>query len=315
MSRHLRSTIEEGSRGRDGGRIRLVVRECWAGGRELGSTRTTCGFLLRASRRIWLVYAVSRGGGNALAMPRHRRSWRRSVRACVSVRVACSPFAFRRGSLAVDGGKAHMRRERLGTSCVIVLATVARGVACLLWIASWAGCGWGSGSNPGEANDSPRHAPPRYPGPEGSRTVALCMECHDGHRPAPELKRASATLTRTAVGTAVRSERRPGVNYVGIDWAYGRAAWCALGEAGAIEAEGLIPADEVGLARLVLRLGAEVKACVEMMSGAIWVKTSSSSPAGRSRSPTRARSGTSRRLPARPTRSMRGCSPSSADAS
>ena len=39
-----------------------------------------------------------------------------------------------------------------------------------------------------------------------------------------------------------------------------------------IEAEGLIPADEDGLAHLALKLGPEVKACVEMMSGAIWVK-------------------------------------------
>jgi transposase len=45
-----------------------------------------------------------------------------------------------------------------------------------------------------------------------------------------------------------------------------------LGDAGAIEGEGLIPADEDGLARLALKLGPEVKACVEMMSGAIWVK-------------------------------------------
>lgn len=62
------------------------------------------------------------------------------------------------------------------------------------------------------------------------------------------------------------------MNYVGIDWAYRRAAWCALSEAGAIEGEGVIPADEDGLARLVLKLGTEVKACVETMSGAIWVK-------------------------------------------
>ena len=32
------------------------------------------------------------------------------------------------------------------------------------------------------------------------------------------------------------------MNYVGIDWAYGRAAFCAMSEAGAIESEGLIPA-------------------------------------------------------------------------
>src|SRR6266516_1041764 len=52
--------------------------------------------------------------------------------------------------------------------------------------------------------------------------------------------------------TAVRSERRPGMTYVGIDWASGRAAWCAMGGAGAIESEVLIPADEDGLARLAL---------------------------------------------------------------
>jgi transposase len=62
------------------------------------------------------------------------------------------------------------------------------------------------------------------------------------------------------------------MNYVGIDWAYGRAAWCAVSAGGQTVAEGLIPADEDGLARLVLRLGTEVKACVEMMSGALWVK-------------------------------------------
>jgi transposase len=62
------------------------------------------------------------------------------------------------------------------------------------------------------------------------------------------------------------------MNYVGIDWAYGRAAWCAVSEGGQIVAEGLVPADEDGLARLVLKLGTEVKACVEMMSGALWVK-------------------------------------------
>lgn len=62
------------------------------------------------------------------------------------------------------------------------------------------------------------------------------------------------------------------MSYVGIDWAYGRAAWCARSEAGTITSEGLIPADEDGLTRLALMLGPEVKACVEMMSGAIWVK-------------------------------------------
>ena len=62
------------------------------------------------------------------------------------------------------------------------------------------------------------------------------------------------------------------MNYVGIDWSYGRAAFCAMSETGAIASEGLVPADEDGLAKLVLSLGTEVKGCVEMMSGAVWVR-------------------------------------------
>jgi transposase len=62
------------------------------------------------------------------------------------------------------------------------------------------------------------------------------------------------------------------MNYVGIDWAYGRAAFCAMGEGGEIRSEGLIPADEDGLTRLVLKLGSESSGCVEMMSGAVWVR-------------------------------------------
>jgi transposase len=62
------------------------------------------------------------------------------------------------------------------------------------------------------------------------------------------------------------------MEFVGIDWAYRRAAWCAMGKAGEIRDEGFVPADEDGLAKLVLRLGTEVSACVEMMSGAVWVR-------------------------------------------
>ena len=62
------------------------------------------------------------------------------------------------------------------------------------------------------------------------------------------------------------------MNYVGIDWAYGRAAYCSMSEGGAIEAEGMIAASEDGLARLVLKVGGEAQACVEMMSGAVWVR-------------------------------------------
>jgi len=62
------------------------------------------------------------------------------------------------------------------------------------------------------------------------------------------------------------------VKYVGVDWAYRTARWCALAPGGEIAGEGRIAADRDGLARLVLELGDEVKACLEMMSGALWVR-------------------------------------------
>jgi hypothetical protein len=62
------------------------------------------------------------------------------------------------------------------------------------------------------------------------------------------------------------------MQYVGIDWAYRRAAWCAKQADGTISGEGFVAADEDGLARLVLELGPEVCACLEMMSGAVWVR-------------------------------------------
>jgi transposase len=62
------------------------------------------------------------------------------------------------------------------------------------------------------------------------------------------------------------------MQYLGIDWSYRRAAWCALSERGTTVGEGVVPADEDGLARLVLELGRDVRAVVEMMSGAIWVR-------------------------------------------
>jgi transposase len=60
--------------------------------------------------------------------------------------------------------------------------------------------------------------------------------------------------------------------FVGIDWAYRRAAWCAKNAGGDVRDEGVVPADEDGLGKLVLRLGTDVRACVEMMSGAVWVR-------------------------------------------
>ena len=62
------------------------------------------------------------------------------------------------------------------------------------------------------------------------------------------------------------------MQYLGIDWAYRHAAWCARSEGGGITGEGAVPADQDGLAQLVLAHGGEVRACVEMMSGAVWVR-------------------------------------------
>jgi transposase len=60
------------------------------------------------------------------------------------------------------------------------------------------------------------------------------------------------------------------VEFVGIDWSYRRAAWCALSEAGGLVGEGVVPADEDGLARLVIERGVAVRGVVEMMSAAGW---------------------------------------------
>lgn len=61
------------------------------------------------------------------------------------------------------------------------------------------------------------------------------------------------------------------MQYLGIDWGIRRAAWCSLTEAGELT-EGTIPAEEDGLAALVSRLGPDVQGCIEMMSGAVWVR-------------------------------------------
>jgi hypothetical protein len=63
------------------------------------------------------------------------------------------------------------------------------------------------------------------------------------------------------------------MQYLGIDWGTRRASWCALDEHGAV-GEGAIAADQDGLARLALTLGGdeEIRGCIEMMSGAVWVR-------------------------------------------
>jgi transposase len=61
------------------------------------------------------------------------------------------------------------------------------------------------------------------------------------------------------------------VQYLGIDWGTRRAAWCSISPGGELT-EGTISADEEGLVGLVSTLGPEVRGCIEMMSGAPWVR-------------------------------------------
>jgi len=63
------------------------------------------------------------------------------------------------------------------------------------------------------------------------------------------------------------------MQYLGIDWGTRRANWCVLDEGGELR-EGAIPADQNGLSRLALTLGSDmpVYGCIEMMSGAVWVR-------------------------------------------
>ena len=102
------------------------------------------------------------------------------------------------------------------------------------------------------------------------------------------------------------------MQYLGIDWGTRRAAWCALSRARRADRGhdlGRRGRSRRGWSR---RLGPEVRGCIEMMSGAVWVRDQlCRRAAGRSRSPTRARSRRSRRWPARPTASTRACSPTS----
>ena len=104
------------------------------------------------------------------------------------------------------------------------------------------------------------------------------------------------------------------VQYLGLDWAYRRAAWCAVGEGGAVSGEGVVAADEDGVARLVLAVGVEVRACVEMMSGAVWVRDRLEAAGWEVQVAHPRKVRTSRRWRARPTRSTLGCWPSCAAA-
>jgi hypothetical protein len=102
----------------------------------------------------------------------------------------------------------------------------------------------------------------------------LCIEqndCHEGRT-----GRVSGLSSRRRLG-ACQSDRfdakEEHVQYLGIDWGTCRAAWCSISPGGKLT-EGTISADEDGLVGLVARLGPEVRGCIEMMSGAPWVRDS-----------------------------------------
>ena len=101
------------------------------------------------------------------------------------------------------------------------------------------------------------------------------------------------------------------MEYLGIDWSYRRAAWCSLGEAGGIVGEGAVPADADGLARLVIERGSDVRAVVEMMSGAIWVRDQLAAAGWRVQIAHARKVRDVAPLACRPTRSTRACWPSS----
>ena len=86
------------------------------------------------------------------------------------------------------------------------------------------------------------------------------------------MKRAAASDRRASLASVPEREESRMQQFVGIDWATRHARWCAVTPAGAVIAEDWTPADDQGLALLVCRLGPEAVACLEMMSGAAWVR-------------------------------------------
>ena len=101
------------------------------------------------------------------------------------------------------------------------------------------------------------------------------------------------------------------MEYLGIDWSYRRAAWCSLNQAGVIVGEGAVSADADGLARLVIERGIDVRAVVEMMSGAIWVRDELVAAGWQVQIAHARKVRDARRWRARPTRSTRASWPSS----
>jgi hypothetical protein len=63
------------------------------------------------------------------------------------------------------------------------------------------------------------------------------------------------------------------MRYVGIDWAYARAAWCARKAAARSPRRALCPLRGRGWSGpAAAEAGPDVHACLEMMGGAVWVQ-------------------------------------------
>lgn len=109
-----------------------------------------------------------------------------------------------------------------------------------------------------------------------ARRSATCSACTP--------RSSGACATRNVMRGAVRGQGQPprrvlrlrGERHAAVRWdRLGDAASAlvrAVTPVGLVIDDGWIPADEDGLALLVARLGPEALACVEMMSGAAWVR-------------------------------------------
>ena len=97
----------------------------------------------------------------------------------------------------------------------------------------------------------------------GPVPVQRCVrhkECHEAVTSAAEASLEGVPVREESRDGAVRGDR------------LGDPAAPAVTSAGAVVAEGWTPADEDGLGRLVGHVGPEAVACLEMMSGAAWVR-------------------------------------------
>jgi hypothetical protein len=94
-----------------------------------------------------------------------------------------------------------------------------------------------------------------------------------GWPPLHERSGSNSFAPRTiGVGIGRSSGRRPGVENVRIDWAYRRAAICAMAQGGAISDERVVAADEDRVDRTRPAVWYRCSRVRGVMSGAVWVR-------------------------------------------